>query len=272
MKGILVGLLVLSTLAMAAPEVTVGLPAIAYLAKNIGGPSLKVTTLVSSQQDPHDFAATPSLLQEIKSSRLFFSCHLKFEQVIEKRLSQNYKKLKFVDLSKAVPSQQVSEDPHIWLSVTNLSKMAKVIKDELVMTFPEYKAIYLKNYKKLSEFLGAVDQDFSRKLSSHHGDTFFVHHPAFGYFAREYGLRQEAIENQGKNPSPKQLMGLIHLAKERKVRLIILQPQFNQRPAKMLATHIDGTVFSANPMDADPVALLARVVDAIVKYYPVTTK
>ncbi|MCK5834275.1 MAG: zinc ABC transporter substrate-binding protein [Lentisphaeria bacterium] len=265
---LIISLMVLTSVLTAKPEVTAGLPAVAYLAKEIGGEALKVTTLVSSKQDPHDFAATPALLQELKGSQLFLSCNLHFEEVIYERLKESFKSLKFVDLSKTVPREQLKRDSHIWLSVANLTKMATVINAELCKTFPEHSAVYKKNYAELLMLLTQTHQDFSKKLANHKGATFFVHHPAFGYFAQDYGLQQYAIENEGKNPSPKQLLRLIKLAKEAKVQLILLQPQFNQKPAKMLADRINGAVFIANPMDTNPIDLLTKVTNAIVKYYP----
>lgn len=265
-----VGLLfiILTNVLFAKPEVTVGLPAVAYLTKEIGGDQLKVTTLVSSQQDPHEFASTPSLLQGMKESKLFFSCNLRFEQVIYDKLATTFKSLKFVNLSKTVPTEQLAMDSHIWLSVVNLTKMAKVIKDELSITFPKQSPVYEENYDSLLVRLTKTHREFTEKLAKHRGATFFVHHPAFGYFARDYGLRQHAIENEGKNPSPKQLLRLIKLAQKEKVKLILLQPQFNQKPAKMLASRIYGAVFIANPMDKNPIALLTKVTAAIEKHYP----
>jgi len=272
MKRILVFLVVLTSVLSAKPEVAVGLPAVAYLVKEIGGSQLKVTTLVSSKQDPHDFVATPSLLEDLKDSKLFFSCNLHFEEVIYERLAKTFKNLKFVNLGEAIPAEQLTMDPHIWLSVVNLTKMAKVVNDELCKAFPEQSSVFKKNYDSLFLFLTKTHKEFSHKLASYNGATFFVHHPAFGYFAQDYKLNQHAIESEGKNPSPKALLRLITLAKKEKVKLILLQPQFNQRPAKMLAERIEGAVFIANPMDNDPIALLTKVTNAIVEYYPKNSK
>ena len=37
------------------------------------------------------------------------------------------------------------------------------------------------------------------------GRGFLVFHPAWGYFAKDYGLTQQAIEFEGKEPSPRRL-------------------------------------------------------------------
>ena len=52
---------------------------------------------------------------------------------------------------------------------------------------------------------------------------FIVYHPALTYYARDYGLRQVAIEADGKEPSAKQLTAVIRQAREAGVRRIFYQ-------------------------------------------------
>ena len=70
-------------------------------------------------------------------------------------------------------------------------------------------------------------------------EYFIIYHPALTYYARDYGLRQIAIEADGKEPSAKQLTQLIRQAREDGVRRIIYQSQFQASAVEVIARDID---------------------------------
>jgi zinc transport system substrate-binding protein len=67
---------------------------------------------------------------------------------------------------------------------------------------------------------------------------FYVFHPGWAYFARDYGLEQVAIEEEGKEPDPARLARLIERAKQDGVKVIFVQPQFSRRGAGLVADEI----------------------------------
>ena len=92
---------------------------------------------------------------------------------------------------------------------------------------------------------------------------FFVFHPAFGYFARAYGLEQVAVETGGREPSPKQLATLINQAKHEKVKVIFVQPQFSSKTARTIAKAISGVVIPIDPIDKDYLKNLETISEKI---------
>ena len=75
-----------------------------------------------------------------------------------------------------------------------------------------------------------------------------VYHPSWGYFADAYGLEQVPIEIEGKEPTPRELKGLITQAKELGVKVIFIQPQFSAKSAKVIANAIGAQVVLADPL------------------------
>ena len=75
-----------------------------------------------------------------------------------------------------------------------------------------------------------------------------VFHPAWGYFAHAYGLRQVPIELEGKDPKPAELQGLIEHARGSGIRVIFVQPQFSTKSAALVAKAIGGQVVFADPL------------------------
>lgn len=75
-----------------------------------------------------------------------------------------------------------------------------------------------------------------------------VFHPAWGYFARAYGLKQIPVEIEGKTPKPMLLKSLINFAGQNQIREIFVQPQFSQKSAAIIAKAIDGRVTPLDPL------------------------
>ena len=95
------------------------------------------------------------------------------------------------------------------------------------------------------------------------GETFYVYHGAFAYFADAYGLEQKAIEVTGRSPTPKQLAALAGQAKEEGGTIVFVQPQFDQSSAVSLAETIGGTVQELDPLEKDVIGNLRTIASAI---------
>ncbi len=101
------------------------------------------------------------------------------------------------------------------------------------------------------------------ELLPYKGKTFYVFHPAFGYFAAAFGLKQRAVEAGGRSPSPRQLAALIEQARKEKVRIIFVQPQFDQKGAEAIARAIDGTVINLDPLAYDVLGNFSRIAESL---------
>lgn len=141
-------------------------------------------------------------------------------------------------------------DPHVWTSPLNVKILAKNIYNELVKLDAKNKEYYKTNYEKFLTHIDQTDREITKILSDIPKETkFMVFHPAWGYFARDYGLTQIAIEAGGKNPKPKQVMYLIKEAKEEKVKAVFTAPEFSDKVAKQIATEVGVPVIKASPLN-----------------------
>jgi zinc transport system substrate-binding protein len=155
-------------------------------------------------------------------------------------------------------------DPHIWLSVRNAMRIAATMHQTLLRLDPDGKELYDRGYGELVEDLESLDRRIARILEPVEGEPFFVFHPAFGYFADDYGLEQIAVETGGAEPSARQLARLIAEAESSGVRVIFVQPQFSRKSAETIASEIGATVVPIDPLARDYIANLetmARVVE-----------
>ena len=250
----------------AAPmEVYVSIPPQKWLSDQIGGERILTHVLVAKGQDPHTYEPTPKQITNLSRSKIYFTIGMEFEEQITRKLGAAVAGLTMVDVSRSLTKIAMVEgdhnhadepadhghhaatDPHVWLSPVNLSKMANVMAEAMISADPDHAEIYRQNLQRTSESLAQLHQRITNELAPFKGSAFYVFHPSFGYFAREYDLQQEAVEISGKSPSPKQLLALIARAKEDNVRIIFVQPQFDIKSANTVAQAINGVV---EPLDA----------------------
>ncbi|MGL4855052.1 MAG: metal ABC transporter solute-binding protein, Zn/Mn family, partial [Lentisphaeria bacterium] len=153
------------------------------------------------------------------------------------------------------------------LSLKNLDKIVSIMASHIIEKFPTLKETVNKNLKAIRHDLKINDEYITNKLAPLKGKTFYVYHPAFGYYAKDYQMIQKSVEIDGKTPSPKQILTLIADAKKDGVKTLLVQPQFNQKPAEIIAKRIDGTVVAINPLASDPIKELVNITNALINAY-----
>lgn len=230
-----------------------------WLAEQVGGELVKVSVLLDKGQDPHGIQPTPEQVTTLFRSKIYFAAGLEFERELLAKVRQSAAKVRVADVSagiKKIPltghehhhDHEHGLDPHVWLAPQNLRVMAESMAAVLKEEDAANAAVYEKNLQAVTAALAALDAELKAALTPFKSQTFLVYHPAFGYFANAYGLRQEAVETGGKSPSPKQLRTLISKAKKETARVIFVQPQFDRKNAETVANAIGGRVAVLDPM------------------------
>ena len=272
-----------SSLAATPPAKTrifVTVPPQAYLAERIGGDAVEVHTLVGKGQDPHTFEPTPRQAAALAGATLFFTVDIPFEKQLAAKVAASNRNLRVVDSTKGIVRLPLPEehhatharddhgdgneaDPHLWLATANLRIMADNMTAAMSVAMPERKEVMHKNLAALKQEINELDKRLATTLAPHRGKTFYVFHPAFGYFAQAYGLKQKGVEIGGKSPTPRQLTALIRQAREDRVRTIFVQPQFDRKSADTVAQAINGSVAPIDPLDKEVLRNLAAIATAI---------
>lgn len=142
-------------------------------------------------------------------------------------------------------------DPHIWTSPRELQQMAANAYRAIHAQWPD-SVRYTANYELLRNRISDVDSLVSRQLAASGRRWFLIYHPALTYYARAYGLRQVAIEEEGKEPSAKRLAALIDDARREGVKTVFYQAQFPASSVEVIATDIAGESVRIDPL-AEPV-------------------
>ncbi len=246
------------------PAVFVSVPPQAFLVERVGGDAVDLHVLVGPNDEPHHYEPTQREMVQLSKADVYFRTGVPFEKQLLPRLRSVNPGLTIVDTRKGLALLPMEgghddhdghghdhgqdADPHVWMSPRNAIVQARTIADELKRLVPGKAKTFEENLQTLTGELEQLDRDIAASLEGLKGETLLVFHPAFAYFADAYGLKQMAIEQQGKSPGPRRLAELIERAKSRNIRVIFVHPQFSDRSARTIAEAIDGAVVQIDPL------------------------
>ncbi len=265
--------------------VLVAVDPIAYLVERVGGERTTVATLTPQGKDPESFAPTPKQLADVAASRVFFRVGLPIEERFAQNVSSIAPDVETVDLRVGLATlpnphlhadeeenlhdehyehMEDSLDPHVWTSPANVRVMIVKIAETLVAIDPKGAESYRSNALEFDKELAALQEEVSRRLAPYKGRAFVVFHPAYGYFAREFGLTQLAVESEGKAPRPRQLEELVERIREDSVQKLIVQPEFNRSSALVVADAVGATLVEHSPLIKDYFEEIRSLTDDVV--------
>lgn len=239
-----------------------------YFVQQIGRDLVNVQVMVQPGASPATYEPRPSQMAALSRTGLYFSIGVPFEQMWLKKIMATNPAMEVVSTDQGIekiPMAAFHEeaghgkedhghtglDPHIWLAPALVKTQSLTILKALKKADPGNAEIYEKNHRIFAKKIEALDADLHQIFDDNQALNFMVFHPSWGYFAQAYGLKQMPIEIQGKNPKPAQLKELIQHARENKINVIFVQPQFSTRSAALIAREINGTILFADPLAAD---------------------
>ncbi len=251
-------------------EAVVSIPPQQGILERLGGSEVFVTVLIPPGRSPATFEPGPRQLTAILRSDLLLPLGLPFERTVTARIEKMAPGLEVCraaasDFDAVVHGQRSSMDPHFWLDPVLATEYARNVVRCLDRLRPDSAPLFETNLEAFAGELGELDRRITRRLEPYKGRRFYVFHPAFGYFARRYGLEQIAIEHEGKNPTGRQLADVIEHARTDGVRTIFVQPQFADSSAQAVASAIGATIVPLDPLPRDVVTGIERIADAVVQ-------
>ncbi len=243
------------------------------LVQGIVGDDFDIEVLVPPGASPETFEPTPRQFVGLNKARMVFNVGLiDFETML---LAKVEDQAKVVNLSRGIEliagtcshgshghTHTHGIDPHVWTSPRALQKMAENAYEAIRKAYPD-SVKYETNYRLLQQELKALDERTAARIAASDVEYFIIYHPALTYYARDYGLRQIAIEADGKEPSAKQLTQIIRQAREDGVRRILYQSQFPASAVEVIARDIDAQYVEVDPLREDVIANIEEITGII---------
>lgn len=237
------------------PIVAVSIVPQQALVEAVCGDLAEVITMVPPGNSPGNYEPTPAQLAELSDAVMYFTIGIPTETANILPEIPDVAVVSFQDAVGAVYPDRTfasgGRDPHIWLSVKRAIVMVETIADAMGELDAANKATYQSNAAAYIEQLEAVDQEISAIFDGIANKEFIVYHPAFGYFADDYGLTMYELEEGGKDATPVHLQDVIDLAKEKSIKVIYVQQEIDSSQADAFAEEIGGEAVQLAPLSGD---------------------
>jgi len=254
-------------------RVAVSVPPQRYFVERIGGGHVEVEVMIPPGYSHVDYPLTPRQLVALSRARLYVEVGhpaFEFERARIAPLLPHLPGLEVVDMSRGMHllagEGEGSEghghaegDPHVWVAPETVAVAARNIAAALERIDPAHAEEYRANLNRFELDVAALDREIRARLAPARGSGFLVYHPTWGYFARQYGLRQLAIEAEGKEPSAARLIQLIDGSRRAGVKVVFVQSGFPRKSAQVIADAVGARVLVADPQDPDWLGNLRRV-------------
>ena len=233
-------------------KITVTIEPLRYFTEQIAGEKFVVNTMVPQGGNPETYEPTAQQMVKLAESDLYIKVgNIGFERTWMKKLSQNAPHTIIIDSSEGIELAHSSHgvtDPHTWMSTNNAKQIARNIYEALVSINARDSASYRRNYEALIDTIEATDMRLREQLTRDKSQAFLIDHPALTYFARDYELLQIPVEEEGREPSAAQLKKTIQLAKDKKVKVMFVQKQFETRSTKIVSQEVGAETITINPL------------------------
>lgn len=244
-------------------RVAVSVPPQAYFVERIGGDRVAVEVMIPPGFSHVDYPLTPRQMAALSTTDIYIKVgHPSFDY--ERRYIDPFleraPRVRIVDMSQGmqliaghgeVHHDHGGGDPHVWVAPETVAVAAGNIARALIAADPAGAPLYQANLHAFLEEIDRLDREIRAELAAAPTKKFIVYHPGWGYFARQYGLEQIAIEAEGKEPGAAQMIELIDRARREGVRLVFIEGGFPRRSAQVIADAIDGEVVLADPQRKD---------------------
>ena len=251
-------------------EVWVSIPPQVEMVERVGGDLVRVQALLEPGDSPHTYEPTPRQLAALWEADTYLRIGVPFETPLLAKITSMRPGLPVADCSRDIQLEPIDDahagahpgerfDPHTWLDPVLVKVEAAAVCEELCRLDQAGCTELEANLASNLADLDAVHWRIEVILAPFRGRALLVFHPAYGYFARRYGLEQVAVEVGGKEPTPRQLALLVEQATASGAPALFTQPQLRGNSAAAVAEAVGCRLVELDPMAEDLVANLERM-------------
>ena len=246
-------------------RVVTTLPMLKEFVEQIGGPHVAVTSLLTGLENEHTYTPKPSDLEAVHNARLFVQIGVGLEIWAESLIKAARRPgLTIVTSSQGIalirdqesnPNSADSHphsfgNPHVWLDPANAKTMIHTIAKALIAAAPAQRETFLKNQARYLKEIDTIEADIQERVKQLEDRRIITHHNAWPYFARRFGFRIEGVilEQPGGEASAKTLASLTKLIRQKRIKVIVMEPQMNPKVAQLLAQETGARLVTLTPL------------------------
>ena len=231
--------------------VVVTIPVLKDLVEQVGGPHVRVTSLLSGYENEHTYSPKPTDLVAVRKARLLLEIGMGLEVWVSSLVKNaGDQSLRVITTSQGVELIRDDADdhegthhggeggnPHIWLDPENVAIMLRHITDALIEVDPSHTAEFRANQAVYLQRLGQLQKELFARTQRLSDRRFIAHHPAWPYLAKRFNLDivGTIYKQSGAEPSAFHLQFLIEKIRKENIKVIVSEIQLSQRLPELLA-------------------------------------
>lgn len=234
-----------------------------YVAEQVGGERVHVSTLTAPGVEPHDLELTPKQVGRLtKAALIVYEKGL--QPAVDEAVEQNAAKAGF-DVSGVAKLEATGAhfqeegerankddiDPHFWLDPTRLAGVGDAVAARLAEADPGNAAGYRQRAAALRSQLTTLDGEYRSGLETCRLKTFVTTHEAFAYLAQRYGLTMVGIAGltPDAEPSPARIKQVEDVVRTNQVTTIFYEELVSPKVAESIARDLNVRAAVLSPIE-----------------------
>lgn len=244
-----------------------------WMAQQVGGDRVEVTSLTKPGAEPHDLELTPrdvGAIQDADAVAFLSEFQPGVDTAVVESNGEVFDARDATELEPLTSREHEGEDahgggdehdddayevgatdPHFWLDPTRMADVATAFAETLAVADRAHAASYRANAKALGADLADLDAEMEAGLAHCDRTDLVTSHEAFGYLARRYGLEQRGITGltPEADPSPKDLAAVADFVDAHDVTTIYFETLTSPSVAETLASETGATTAVLDPIE-----------------------
>lgn len=224
-------LLLITTISSAETYVVAAENFYGAIAKELGGPYVKVISIISNpNQDPHLFSTSPSTAKALANANVIIYNGVDYDPWMPKLIGVNSSpKMTIINVGNLV-QVEAGANPHLWYNPTYMQILAHNITEKFIQLDPTHSTFYQANLNRFTQKNDQLLSDIDDIASSYSNVPVTATEPVFGYMASLLGLRMLHVNLQWQimndaDPSPQSIKSFDDDLRQHKVRLLFYNNQ-----------------------------------------------
>lgn len=225
-----------------------------YLAEQVGGDLVAVTSLAAPGAEPHDLELSPSDLRQLAAADLvvYLSGFMPAvdEAVADLPPGRAWDAATAADLDLTI-GPDGETDPHFWLDPVRYGAVGAALSSRLGELDAAGSAAYTDAAADLTGRLTALDAEWAQGTAECANRTLVTTHASFGYLAQRYDFSPRAITGATPEdePTAQELSATAEFVRQNDVRTIYTETLVSADLADTLAAETGATTALLDPIE-----------------------